>query len=44
MKFYDEQCAAHMEVKTLLKEKLKPEGRPVALYFEGAPLVDEIHA
>lgn len=43
MKFYDEQCAAHSELKSLLKE-LKPEGRPLVVYFEATPLLDLIHA
>lgn len=43
MKFYDEQCAAHQELKTLLRG-LRPEEPPLTVYFDGAPLVDHTHA
>lgn len=43
MKFYDEQCAAHQELKTFVKS-LGPEEPPLSVYFDGAPLVDLTNA
>lgn len=39
MKFYDEQCTAHQELKTLVKG-LGPDGPPLTVYFDGEPLID----
>ncbi|CAN8100301.1 unnamed protein product [Discula destructiva] len=43
MKFYDESCVAHQELKAVVKG-LGVEEPPLSVYFEGAPLVDETHA
>ncbi|KAJ4404472.1 hypothetical protein N0V82_010489 [Gnomoniopsis sp. IMI 355080] len=43
MKFYDEACTAHQELKALVKG-LGPEEPPLTVYFDGAPLVDQTHA
>lgn len=41
MKYFDEQCAAHQELKNVVKA-VKPEP-PLVVFFEGTPLVDETH-
>lgn len=43
MKFYDEQCVAHQELKAVVRS-LGPEEPPLTVYFEGEPLVDQTHA
>lgn len=43
MKFYDETCPAHQELKALVKG-LGVVEPPTTVYFDDAPLVDETHA
>ncbi|KAJ4386474.1 hypothetical protein N0V93_009371 [Gnomoniopsis smithogilvyi] len=43
MKFYDEACTAHQELKALVKG-LGPEEPPLTVYFDGTPLVDQTQA
>lgn len=43
MKFYDEQCTAHQELKTLVKG-LQPEEPPLTVYFDATPLIDLTNA
>lgn len=41
MKFYDESCEAHKELKMAVKSLA--EELPLTVWFEGAPLVDKTH-
>lgn len=43
MKYFDEQCMAHQELKDTVRA-MKPEEPPVVTFFEGTPLVDHTHA
>lgn len=43
MKFYDDKCTAHQQLKALVKD-LGPEEPPLTVYFDGTPLVDQTHA
>lgn len=43
MKYFDEECSAHQELKSTYRAQ-KPEEPPLVVFFEGAPLVDETHA
>lgn len=43
MKFYDEACEAHAELKATVKG-LGPEEPPLTVYFEGTPQLDLTHA
>lgn len=43
MKYFDEQCPAHQELKETYKA-MKPEEPPLVAFFEGAPLIDETKA
>lgn len=43
MKFYDDGCAAHQELRTVVKG-LGPAEPPMTVYFEGTPVLDLTHA